>query len=167
MSIIGLPLSWQKGAAGYKLVWIGAEVAWTLAATVLSVPPAKITEIRDTLIRTRSMRVITVKAAQSLAGVLNFYAGIVPWIVPFLHCIWAAIAEASKRRGLHEPPSRTNSLVTFVVVKRFAHALTWLIAFFSESVRGLYRNAYTCRYSPISACTWQLMHQAGAVELSY
>ena len=37
-------------------------------------------------------------------------------------------------------------MVTFVVVKRFAHALTWLIAFFSESVRGLYRE---CLHWPL------------------
>lgn len=143
LAVVGLPIAWKKGAEGFDLTWIDADIAWRNLYTMLSVPPEKIKDIQAKLQEALGLRVLPIPSAQSIAGVNNSCAGIVPRIIPFLHCIWASIAAATKRAQIHRDRRAGSKLLRpVIVVKSCAHALRWLLAFFQSTVGPFQRKCF-------------------------
>jgi hypothetical protein len=134
--IVGLPLSWAKAVAGLGLAWIGVRINWSANATCLEVPASKVTELRELLTELGRKKVVPIRHLRSVAGKLNFFAGIVIHMAPFIAILWAAIT-AVDAWGSRRTIDHRHSVVC---VKRFRHALKWLICFFDGSIGSLKRS---------------------------
>jgi hypothetical protein len=130
LAIVGLPLSWGKATAGLHIDWIGVHLAWSADATVLEIPSSKVEELRGLLVGIGSKKIIPIRQLRSVAGKLNFFGGVVIYMAPFIAILWAAITAVDALSRL-----KTNEHKhSLVCVKRFRHALKWLICFFNGTV---------------------------------
>ena len=67
-----------------------------------------------------------------ILGRVNFAAGVLITLRPFMHAIWAVFYSKEGR-----PPTTTT-----IWSKQIEHALSWLRAFFRESIGGFRRCFY-------------------------
>ena len=91
--VMGFPLSWSKAQLGKRVDWIGASIEIKVDAVLVQPQPSKITSAAALTIQLAKRPIVTVKQLQSYAGQLNFMAGIVPYIYPFVHPLWAVIYD--------------------------------------------------------------------------
>ena len=82
----GLPISWPKPQLGPSLRWIGWRI--TLRAQVFSVPPEKLTKLVTACITVLENPTTTVKALQSLLGLLHWLLHVAPILKPWLSCLY-------------------------------------------------------------------------------
>ena len=94
--VAGFPLSWKKTECGRSLRWIGAQVTVEDDAVMISIPEDK---GRELVIATRSLlssNVCGARRLRSFAGLVSFYAGLIPFLRPFLSGIWAVLPHRSE-----------------------------------------------------------------------
>ena len=78
---------------------------------------------------------------RSYAGKVSYVAGLGPTLRPFLGSIWRALADAADGGA---GPARRRPLPEHLVhIRRVAHALRWLRAFFERQRGTLVRSHYT------------------------
>jgi len=129
--VAGFPLSWKKTECGQSLRWIGAQVTVEADAIMISIPEDKGQEL---VTATRSLlgsNVCGARKLRSFAGLVSFYAGLIPFLRPFLSGIWAVLPHHGcdttyKSRWIH--------------TKRIRTSLLWLHAFFSSLTGNLVRR---------------------------
>ena len=99
---------------------------------MVSIPEDKGQELVTT---TRSLlggsNVCGARKLRSFAGLVSFYAGLIPFLRPFLSRIWAVLPHRSEGA-----PNRSRWIHT----KRIRTPLLWLHAFFSSLVGNLIRR---------------------------
>ena len=94
LSLIGIPLSWSKVHINNRVEWIGAVISSDHLCSTISIPPAKVQDLRQELLKLKRMHVVSVKALLSTAGKVNFVAGCIVQLRPFLRCLWGAFGQA-------------------------------------------------------------------------
>ena len=87
----GVPISWPKLQLGPSLRWIGWRI--NLRAQVFSVPPEKLTKLVTACIAVLENRSTTVKALQSLLGLLHWLLHVAPILKPWLSCLYDDLAR--------------------------------------------------------------------------
>ena len=139
-AIAGFPVKLEKSDAGQNIKWIGAklQVDDRQKATVATIPPDKVKDIRDRIIQMMLKPVVGKRQLQSLAGALSFFAGIVPLLRPFLGAFWSVLTT-------DDGPKRARQLVH---TKRIAQACEWILALLEEkdapfvrTVRAFHTNS--------------------------
>ena len=139
-AITGFPVKLEKSDAGQNIKWIGAklQVDDRQKATVATIPPDKVKDIRDRIIQMMLKPVVGKRQLQSLAGALSFFAGIVPLLRPFLGAFWSVLTT-------NDGPKRARQLVH---TKRIAQACEWILALLEEkdapfvrTVRAFHTNS--------------------------
>jgi hypothetical protein len=129
----GFPLAWRKADGGQSVTWIGASFTLAAGGVEVSIPPSKVTAIRDQLAMVLQKPLLPLKQVRSLAGVLAWVATIVPHVKPFLAGFWAAVS-----RDLGNRP---------VPTKHLKISAGWLDAFLRGQQGGV---TVTHRWDPSS-----------------
>jgi hypothetical protein len=124
LSILGIPLAWRKAGIGNQLDWIGASLLWTTAFVTIAIPEHRVSEYLAEISAVAKLNIIDKSRLSKLAGGLSFYAGIVPHLKPFVRVLWGSCHDSSGSSS-------------WVLTRRFAHALSWLKTFFSELLGSL------------------------------
>ena len=140
---LGFPLAWHKTDAGSTLTWIGASVTMSHGDVTVTVPEDKVNSILDELTAIHGLSVVTKKRLRVLSGKLNFIAGLVPPLRPFISPLWAAGSKTTANDASSSGPNRAagRKLPSHLVhVARFHHAIQWLAAFFKRQRGTLCRN---------------------------
>jgi hypothetical protein len=159
LGVIGLPLSWGKGAAGTEAAWIGAHLSFDLASRSLQVAVQEKRKLEILKMTKGFLEVptISLKALSEYCGKVNFVAGLVIFLRPFLSWLWHAIGEAKAaaneaRGGTNaRPPGRRLLPSSRLHAKRIALPLRWLRAFFEGEVGPLSRtfSAVQPKFAPL------------------
>ena len=129
--VAGFPLSWKKTECGDSLRWIGAQVTIEVDAVSVSIPEDKGSELVSATRELLSSNVCGVRKLRSFAGLVSFYAGLIPFLRPFLSGIWAVLPHHSDGNA-----HRSGLIHT----KRIRTPLLWLHAFFTSLVGNLVRR---------------------------
>ena len=89
--VAGYPLARHKIEGGLDLRWAGAQIILCPANVKIRIPKDGVAELLG--IATGFLRgsVVGVRRLRSYAGILSFFAGMVPLFRPFLASIWAAL----------------------------------------------------------------------------
>jgi hypothetical protein len=124
LSILGIPLAWRKADIGTQLDWIGASLAWSSAFVIIAIPKHRVEEYLVEITAVAKGNIVEKSRLSKLAGGLSFYAGIVPQLKPFVRVLWGACHSGS-------------AATSWVLTRRFAHAMSWLKTFFRELVGAL------------------------------
>ncbi len=95
-AVLGFPVSWAKATGGNSFRWIGAQVSIQPKEVDISVPRDKVVELLKFLEATMARPVISKREMASLAGKLNFFAGLIPVMRPFLATLWATFLRKRK-----------------------------------------------------------------------
>ena len=129
--VLGLPLSWKKGAV-YQGVdmhqWIG--VRFTIIGrgiARMTLPPGFITEFLDLCRAFLSTKLLSVAQANALTGKAGRVADILPLTRPFVASLYAALSAslAAAAAGLREAPPG------MVACKRFWGGAQWMLRILS------------------------------------
>ena len=138
--VAGYPLAWKKTEAGSELTWIGALIRTEPQSICVAIPDAKAQELRSSCREFLKSNVCGVRRLRSFAGLVSFYAGLIPYLRPFLNAIWAALPATT---------GRTSELRRrLVYTKQIRRSLLWLLSFFSHQVGDLVRRCpFRCRES--------------------
>ena len=147
--VVGLPIAWAKAEGGSQVRWIGAAVTFTPSEVVAFITEDKIQEILELISTALSKNKVSARFLRSLAGKLNFIAGIVPKLRPFLASIWAAIAgpthpSEDEEKSLASAPGHCSSsdrvVGHLVWTKSCKQGLVWCEAFLRGCHGGLRRH---------------------------
>ena len=114
LSGMGYPISWSKLESGATLRWIGANVTHLLDRVTFTIPEAKISELLDELVSLAQRAWLQPREVASIAGKLNFYAGLIPVMRPFMSPFWSSLARANAADPLRQPRRK------IIYVKQFA-----------------------------------------------
>ena len=123
VEISGLSARMEQG-------WIGASVEFKADAVLVQPQPAKISAAAALTIQLAKRPIVTVKQLQSYAGQLNFMAGIVPFMYPFIHPLWAVIYD----KGVNTLPAHLRH------AKRCKHEFAWLHALLQHKPQAFVRE---------------------------
>ena len=133
---LGFNLAYHKGQQGGTVVWIGGQITITPTGVMGTIKQSIIDDIKSDLQKFMKSNVIANDALLTFVSRLNFAAGLLVILRPFLQSLWAALNAKDETT----PPGTTWT-------KRVKHALSWLNAFFQGDVAGLQRHlsleAYT------------------------
>ena len=129
--VAGFSLSWEKTERGSSLRWIGAQVTVEADVVSISIPEDKGSELVTATRMLLSSNVCGARKLRSFAGLVSFYAGLIPFLRLFLSGIWAVLPHRS------EGVARRSGLIR---TKRIRTSLLWLRAFFSSLVGNLVRR---------------------------
>jgi hypothetical protein len=147
ISVLGFPVSWSKSEGGNTVRWIGAQVSIHPRSFDVSVPQDKVEELIHLLKETLSKPVIPTRQMASLAGKLNFFAGLIPVMRPFLATLWATLStnpgstSGPSDAPLSDRPKAVPRLPPHLVhTRRARHGLTWFLAFFLQQRGTLTRS---------------------------
>ncbi len=130
--VAGYPLAWMKTEGGESLRWIGAQVSVCESSVQVTIPLDKAQELRDVTRSFLASNICGIRKLRSYAGLVSFFAGLIPHLRPFLACIWAVLPAPT----LHGSGGAPN----FVYTKQIRPALLWLHAFFNLQVGSLSRT---------------------------
>ena len=117
---LGFKLAYAKGQRGRIVTWIGGTFHINPGGLTATVKESIITDIVADLTAFLATNLVSKKKLHSLLGKLNYAAGLVISIRPFLDEIWAAWAG----------PSPVNHKGC-VWAKQFRTALQWFHTFFT------------------------------------
>ena len=134
------PLAWHKIEGGWVLRWIGAQITLCPINVKIRIPKDRVAELLGITIGFLRGSVVGVRRFCSYAGILSFFAGVVPFFRPFLASIWAALPGTSTEGG---------QIVRRVHVKRIRPALLWFRAFLA-GVQGSFGRTYPLRPESVS-----------------
>ena len=138
--VLGYPLAWHKTEGGHDLRWIGAQITLYPDDVRISIPEDRVAELRDSTLEFLRGSVVGVRRLRTYAGILSFFAGMVPLFRPFLASIWAAL-----------PGTNADGVITVRLVhtKRIRRALLWFLAFLA-GVKGSLERTYPLRPESVS-----------------
>jgi len=150
--VLGFPLAWIKTEGGNCIQWIGANIQLHARGCDVVIPEDKAVEVHGELMELLKCKAVPLRRLQQVAGKLNFFAGLVPVMRPFLCTIWAAISEAARVGSCDGPlpisdsggvggPESSRRALRYVPVRRCAHGLRWCAAFLSHQ-RGTIRRQF-------------------------
>ena len=137
--VLGYPLAWHKTEGGSDLRWIRAKVLLCSANVKIRIPKDRVVELINITTEFLRSNVVGVRRLRSYAGVLSFFAGMIPFFRPFLATIWASLPRTSP----------DNQLIRRVHIKRIRRALLWFHAFLA-GVQGCLERTYPRRPASIS-----------------
>ena len=128
-SVVGLRIAWSKGGIGHSAEWIGANITINNEGdkVVVQVPADKINDWKVLVDSLFTKPLVSRKKWQQLAGKLNWAAGFVLQLKPFVRMLHAALAKADSSAA------QTN----FVYFRQVEPALTWISKFFAGFMHGL------------------------------
>ena len=128
-SVVGLRIAWSKGGIGHSAEWIGANITINNEGdkVVVQVPADKINDWKVLVDSLFTKPLVSRKKLQQLAGKLNWAAGFVLQLKPFVRMLHAALAKADSSAA------QTN----FVYFRQVEPALTWISKFFAGFMHGL------------------------------
>jgi len=132
---VGFRLSWRKGQRGASIEWIGAEFTVQKDAVKVALTSEKTELLRNSLQKlAREKGMTSTKELTKLAGQASWVASVVPRARPFVSHLWGAITDTAKE---HEPVRETTRKRPkgLVFVRRFHHAISWLLALVSSPGR--------------------------------
>ena len=138
--VAGYPLAWHKTEGGSDLRWIGARITLCPTNIKIRIPKDRVAELLGITTEFLRVSVVGVRRLRSYAGILSFFAGMVPLFRPFLASIWAALPGANAD-GRH--------ITRRVHVKRIRRALLWFRAFLVD-VQGSLERMYPLRPGSVS-----------------
>ena len=157
-AVLGYPVSWGKADGGSQLRWIGADVVHRPGELVIEVPEDRAQALLEDIREMGRRSAVSRRAVQQLAGRLNFFAGLIPVMRPFLATLWAAIAGSADEASGPGPSSggaeaRADRAARggLVHVRRFRHGLRWFEAFFAGRRGSLRREFPLGRTRPVPA----------------
>ena len=130
--VAGFPLSWKKTEGGTSLRWIGAQVTVECDSVVVSIPEDKGEELKSETRNLLRSSVCGVRRLRSYAGLVSFYAGLIPHLRPFLSGVWAVLPHHSEAAHGHNRG--------WIHTKRIRTSLLWFLAFFGAAVGDLVRR---------------------------
>ena len=110
--VFGYPISWKKLQCGPKVQYIGWDI--NLRAGVVSLPDDKIVKLLSAILEVLQADTITVKALESLIGVLHWVMQLSPVLKPWLCSLYHDAAR----------PLATNFSVSMVVWQRLSEFLS-------------------------------------------
>jgi hypothetical protein len=132
---LGFTLAYRKGQRAQSVTWIGG----TLSIIPEGIRGAVKQEIVDDIVQSLNeysvRNVVGKKELHTFVGRVNFAAGLLISVRPFLHAIWAALYS---KEG-NSPPNT-------VWIRQIAHALSWLRAFFCSNIDGFTRDFRLIEY---------------------
>ena len=128
-SVVGLRIAWSKGGIGHSAEWIGANITINNEGdkVVVQVPADKINDWKVLVDSLFTKPLVSRKKLQQLAGKLNWAAGFVLQLKPFVRMLHAALTKADSSAA------QTN----FVYFRQVEPALTWISKFFAGFMHGL------------------------------
>ena len=150
---LGFPISWAKTEGGNSIRWIGADIRVHPEGCDIVIPADKATQVLEDVMAMLQQKAVPVRKMQQLAGKLNFFAGIIPLMRPFLATIWAAIAAALYKGnnegntgrttpGAVAGPDTCQSSRRYVQTRRCVHGLRWCAAFLRGQRGSLSRSFF-------------------------
>jgi hypothetical protein len=166
-AVLGFPVSWLKAEGGKSIRWIGAQVSVRPGSVEVSVPTDKVEELLTLINLTLEKPVVSRREMASLAGKLNFFAGLIPIMRPFLSTLWATLSTSTNEvrgatRALAPTAPRTERRLpaSLIHTSRAGHGLKWFRAFFRQQ-RGTLTRAIPFDSSTVpelvictDACPW-------------
>jgi hypothetical protein len=117
---LGYTLAWEKAQAGQSVQWIGCKFDISRKQVVTEIPEDKVLSAAEMTRKILARPVVSTRYLQQYAGKVNFMAGVVITLYPFLAPIWAVIYAPQEARL---PPNLRH-------VVRARPALKWLRSFF-------------------------------------
>ena len=139
--VAGYPsLAWHKTEGGSDLRWSGAQVTLCPTNVKIRIPKDRVVELLGITSGFLRGSVVGVRRLRSYAGILSFFAGMVPLFRLLLASIWAAL-PGSNADG--------RQIVRRVHVKRIRRAFLWFRAFLA-GVQGSLGRTYPLRPESIS-----------------
>ena len=138
--VVGFPLAWHKCDGGTSLEWIGARISVTSGFTQVSIPEAKVSELKQICSGMLGSSTTTSREVRKLAGKCGFVAGLVPTMNPFIRSLWKMGANRGAGRANDTSPPgampqgrRGRALPTHLVfVSQIKRDLTWIAAFMAR-----------------------------------
>eukprot|EP00929_Paragymnodinium_shiwhaense_P121177 TRINITY_DN93326_c0_g1_i1.p2 TRINITY_DN93326_c0_g1~~TRINITY_DN93326_c0_g1_i1.p2 ORF type:complete len:624 (-),score=62.32 TRINITY_DN93326_c0_g1_i1:111-1853(-) len=120
---LGLRLSWKKMSVGRILIWIGASLAVAPDRVVVAIPERYAEAVSAEAAELLGLRAIPARRLRKLAGKTAWAGSIVPYLSAMVAPLWAALADVSEA---------SDSQTARAPTVRVAHALRWLLAFFTR-----------------------------------
>jgi hypothetical protein len=143
LCLLGFPLAWHKSEGGPSIRWIGASFTFDGRLLHISLPAEKVAEVLDEIATFLSGPTASRRSLRSLTGKLNFFAGLVPIMRPFLRPLWALSSSDAPSGRL--PPHLVHT-------KRVLDPLRWCRALL-HAEHGPFRRTYRLDPFP-SADLW-------------
>jgi hypothetical protein len=133
---LGYPLAWRKADGGRSISWIGAAITVHPTSAEVFFPVEKCEDLEIKTSTAANEKIIATRELRSLAGSLNFIAGVVHPLRPFLAPLWAALSfrKPNERGPSHK--TRHHDRLPGVLIKiqqcRHARALIWVAAILAK-----------------------------------
>ena len=125
---LGFALSYHKGQSATTVVWIGGTISTEKDCVIGSIKDGILEDLRSDIKRFASLNVIPCKDLHTFVARLNFAAGLLVTLRPFLQALWAALN------------TNTGSPQGTIWQKQIVHPVGWLQAFLSNQVKGIKRT---------------------------
>jgi hypothetical protein len=103
---LGYPLAWHKADGGRSISWIGTTITAHPTNAEVFFPHEQCEELALKTSAAANAKIITTRELRSLAGSLNFIAGVVHPLRPFLAPLWAALS--SRKQSERGPSHKTR-----------------------------------------------------------
>ncbi len=137
-AVLGMPIAFEKAKRGRSLVWIGAQYGLESDLVRVTIPQAKVAELKSMIDGMARANVVRIKAVRRLAGLASHVASLIWAWRPFLAELWAAIHPEGASASSSRAPEHC------VWVKQIRPALQWLSAFL-EGIAGTLEMVYRVR----------------------
>jgi hypothetical protein len=146
---LGYPLAWRKADGGRAIFWIGAAITAHPTNVEISFPHDACEELATETSTAFNETIITTRELRSLAGSLNFVAGIVHPLRSFLAPLLAALSSRKPNEWSlsHRARHRDRLPKGLIEVQQCKHALGWIMAFLKKQRGAISRVANYARRS--------------------
>jgi len=141
--VLNIPLAWTKAQYGACVQYIGAEVSITTKSVNARLTKQKIDKALQMLEALMAKPLGSKRHLASMAGLLGFFAGVVPTLWPFIRPLWATLHDRA-------PSSAPEGMFH---TSRILSAAAWCQAFMSDPCRLLTRK-YSLVTPPLSSASW-------------
>ena len=126
---LGFRLAYAKGQVGHTVTWIGGTIACEALGVRVRVKQAIIDEIKADLAKYLAGNIISLKDLHSTVGRINYAAGLLVVLRPFMEPLWAVLND-------HRT---TNAPTNCVWTSQLRPTLLWFRAFFENEGAQLER----------------------------
>ena len=143
---LGFPLAWPKAQYGACVQYIGAELTIGKSGVNARLTKQKLDKAAEMVDQIMVKTLGCKRSLASLAGLLGFFAGVVPTLWPFIRPLWATLHDKS-------PSSAPDAMFH---TARIAKAAAWCKAFLCDPARLLTR-AYSLKAPSLDSDSWLRM----------
>jgi len=126
---LGFRLAYAKGQIGHTVTWIGGTIACEALGVRVRVKQTIIDEIKADLAKYLAGNIISLKDLHSTVGRINYAAGLLVVLRPFMEPLWAVLND-------HRT---TNAPTNCVWTSQLRPTLLWFRAFFENEGAQLER----------------------------